>query len=180
MVSNSHLKYAKALAKVAGEQNALKEVMHDLDGLLRLLKHKKFNEVFMQITFLDAKAKDELIDKTFKGKVQDVTLNLLKLLAKAKKLGLIPKICEIYRKLYHEATGMVDVMVRSARELDKDEEHALKEKLQQKIGKPLSLRFEQDPKLIGGTQIYEGGYLTDFSVQNYLQSLQQHLMMNHS
>ena len=175
ITSNVQIKYAQALLKVADRLQVAENVLQNLKALADLLKNKKLAELLVKISFTSNEAKTKVIEATFQGKVHELVLNLLKILALRKRLNLIPKIYEIYRRIYHEAKGMTEITVRAARALTPAEEQKLTAKLLQK-NTLATVQFEHKPELIGGVQLYEDGYLTDYSVQNYLQTLQHHLL----
>lgn len=176
IASGSHLNYAQALYKVAEKNGAAGQVLADLEALTVLLKDAKLNGLMKKIAYLEQAKLRQLIALTFNGKIQEWTLNAITLLCGAKKIWLLPRVVEAYRQIYYEAKGMVEVLVCAIRKLHKAEELGLTEKFEKKLKKPVSVRFEENPQLIGGVQIFERGHVTDFSLKNYLDYLRRHLM----
>lgn len=174
--NGSHLKYARALYRVATGSGVEERVLEDLEDLSSLLKSRSFAELINKIMYMEGTKLSQLLTSVFKGKIQKVTLNCLIVLALSKKLGIVPRVAVAYRQMYHSEKNIPDLLIRSARKLDKEEESKLKDGLQKKYGKPVAVRFEESSELIGGMQIYENGTVTDYSMQNYLSTLRQHLM----
>jgi F-type H+-transporting ATPase subunit delta len=174
--ATSHIQYANALHRVATNAKSEDRVLRDLESLKDFFADEKFKAVLKQITHLEKNALQKIIIETFGEKVDPVTLNLLVLLARGRKLGMIPKIFDAFSNVFHTAKNISEIKICTARPLDNEEELQIIDKLQQKLDKPVSVRFRQDAKLIGGIQIYERGYLTDLSISNYLITLKKHLM----
>lgn len=176
IASTSHLKYGKALYNVAKDANVEDKVLNDMESLAHAFENGALRKLMVEVCYLAASAQEKVLSVTFHGKVQEITMNLLVLLARAKKLSLVPQVAEIYRKTYHEMKGIQAVTVRSARKLAPEETQKLMKSLEEKLKKSLDVRFEEDPSLIGGVQIFEGSKLSDYSVKNYLETLKKHLL----
>ncbi len=171
-----YLKYGKTLYDVAAKHQSEAAVLQDLENLAALLHDKKFQSLMLNTSFLPAEEFRKVITSTFEGKIDKHVMNLLVILAKEKRLKFLPKINNVYRKEYHAAKGIMDLTVRTAIKLDPQGVSTVIKKLEDQYKKPVSVRFEIDETLIGGIQIYEKGYLTDFSIKNYLKTLHDHLM----
>lgn len=176
MASNSHLIYGKALHRVTFKKGVEDAVLKDLEELAVIFQEKRFKELLHLASGMEKVKLDTVIVNTFEKKVEEITLNLLRTLAGARKLALLPKIYDAYRRLYFAAKGIQEIVLASAHKLNKEQENELVEKLQSKKGKAISVRFKENPDLIGGIQIYEQGYLTDYSVKNYLAELKKKLL----
>jgi F-type H+-transporting ATPase subunit delta len=68
--------------------------------------------------------------------------------------------------------------VTSAVPLTKDEQAALREKLQTRFNQPLDLRFEVEPSLLGGVRVRVGDEVIDGSVKSKLDALAQSLVQS--
>ena len=111
----------------------------------------------------------------FEGGLHSISINSV-LLSRSKKLELIPKIYEVYSRYYFHGKGISQVKVRTARKLAAEEENRLIERLIQTGDRKVHVEFEQDPALIAGVQVFEKGFMTDYSVRNYLESLKKVLL----
>lgn len=151
-------------------------MLKDLEHLAGLYKDEGFRNLISKISFADASALNKALMATFKSHVSEITMNLLMLLAAGRKLALVPKIADYFGKIYHEAKGMVEVTVKTAHKVEKDMEDKIAKKLAEKHKKEVTVKFEHDAKLIGGMQVFERGYVTDYSVANYLETMRKALM----
>ncbi len=68
--------------------------------------------------------------------------------------------------------------VTSAVPLTKDEQAALREKLQAHFHQPLDLRFEVEPSVLGGVRVRVGDEVIDGSVKSKLDALAQSLVQS--
>ncbi len=176
ITSGSHLKYAKALSRVAAKNDVAADVLHDLEALTKIFSGDGFKKTLKKIAYLEKSALAKLLQNVFAERVNPVTMNLLVLLGQKRKLAILPSILEAYARSYHEEKGIRAVTVCSARKLDSEEELAVIDKLQAKFDRPVSAKFASNADLIGGLQIYEKGYLTDCSVKGYLGQIEKALM----
>jgi len=170
-----HITIAQSLLRTAVTHKMEVKVAADMEGLLNLSQQTTWKGLAQQLNFLAPDDAKKILHAAFHGKVQEVTLNLLFLLAEQHALQYLGKIAVVYRKNYHDAKGIKEITIRTAREFSPQEQLAFVQKLQAKKNGPVTVKFEVDAKLIAGAQIYENSYVTDYSVKNYLETLQKHL-----
>jgi F-type H+-transporting ATPase subunit delta len=101
--------------------------------------------------------------------------NLVRLLAEARRLPLLPEIVALYEHHRAEAEKVIDVHVRSAIELGQAQQDMLSAALKQKLGREVRLHQELDPDLIGGAVIRAGDQIIDGSVKERLNQLAEAL-----
>lgn len=176
IATNAHFRYAEALIRTAKKLNADEALLHDLKSLSECFKDPEFKTVFKGLSYLKKDQMEAVIKETFREKVQPITMNLIILLARSRKLMLLPKIYAVYSRYYFHGKGIEQITIRTARKLSGDEESRLVEKLIQKNDKKVHVEFESDPSLIAGTQVLQKGFITDYSVKNYLETLKKQLL----
>ncbi len=172
---NFHIKVGQSLVRSATAAKSEDKVAADMEGLTNLMKDKNFKVLLQSVSYLPDAAAQKVLHSTFHGKVNELTLKLLNALARQKALKYIPKIADIYRRGYHDAKGIKEITIRTAREFSPQEQLSFVQKIQANKKHPVTVKFEVDPALVAGAQIYENSYLTDYSVKNYLETLQKHL-----
>jgi len=174
----SHLKYARALLNTAKKADAEEQVMKDLSQLNSCFRDEQFKVTLKKIAYLEKSRLQKMLEGAFQGKLHRISLNLLVLLARARKLPMLPQVFDAYAQAFHQAKGIHEYTVRTARKLTNDEEVAMIDRLQNKIDKPVHVTFEHNAGLIGGMQIFERGHVTDYSIQNYLQMMKKQMLTN--
>jgi ATP synthase F1 delta subunit len=176
IATNSHIKYANALHKVALKAGSEQKVLHDLEGLSALYTDPGFISAMKKIAFLEWGRLENALKGAFKDAVSPLTMNLIVLLGRARKLPLLPRVHDAYSHLYHEEKKVEEVKICTARKLSGEEEQMYIERLQQSLDKPVSVKFDADARLIGGVQVFRRGYVTDMSIRNYLETIKKHLL----
>lgn len=175
-VSDSHIKYAKAIFSLATKQGIEENVLKQLEELSDLYHEEKFLDLIKSFTFIDTAKGQMILKEVFEKHVEKIIFNLIDSLFLSRKLTLIPRIYEIYRRIYHQKNNIADITLITARQLSKDEESLMEKTISAKKTNRISLTYKVNPVLVGGVQYYEGGYLTDLSIQNYLQTIKKHLI----
>lgn len=175
-VSDSHIKYAKAIFNLASRKGIEEKVLKQLGELAEFYNDEKFFTLIKSLTFLEASVGQKLLKEVFEKNLEPTVFNLIILLFQNRRLTLLPRINQNYRKIYHHNKGIADITLITAREISNDEKAAYEKLLTSKRNTKISVTYEVNPALIGGVQYYEGGYLTDLSIRNYLQSLEKHLI----
>jgi F-type H+-transporting ATPase subunit delta len=87
------------------------------------------------------------------------------------RMRLLPAIRDQLRELVDRMAGRVEALVVSARPLDAAQQERLREVLARRVGASVTLRLQQDPKLIGGLVVRLGDLLLDGSVRTQLENL---------
>lgn len=174
-IGNFHIQVGQGLLRSATASGVEDKVAADLEGLAGMMNDKNFKILLQSVSYLPEAAAQKVLHSTFHGKVNDLTLKLLYALAMQKALKLLGKVADVYRRNYHAAKGIKEITVRTAREFSPQEQLSFVEKIRSKKKHQMTVKFEIDPTLVAGAQIYEDSYLTDYSVKNYLETLQKHL-----
>lgn len=101
---------------------------------------------------------------------------LVELLVERRRVGLLPRVAEAYRRLLYARWGIVEAEVVSAVPLTEAERDALRERLEQLAGRRVELRERVDPGLLGGLVVRIGDRLYDASVRGRLERLRTQLI----
>ena len=98
--------------------------------------------------------------------------NTLQLMAKNRRLFVLPQLVTRLRDLIADHRGEVTADVTSAVALNDDQQNRLRDTLAQKTGKSVKLNTRVDETLIGGMIVKLGSQMIDSSVRSKLASLQ--------
>ncbi|MHB1156327.1 MAG: ATP synthase F1 subunit delta [Phycisphaerales bacterium] len=151
--------------EVGDELSQIGRLLRDQPDLGRLLLHPTIN--------IDKHQK--IIDQIFRGRVTDLTCNLLQVLRKKGRLDQLGAIIASYRNLLKERRGEVDVDVTSAKPLDADTLAAITRQLAASLGSTPVVHARIDEKIIGGLKIRIGDQLLDGSVATQLARIKRQL-----
>src|SRR5579884_394504 len=99
--------YANAVMELARDAGADKVVMEDLKSVKQVVGQTPDFDIVLRHPGVSPQEKKQLIISIFGGKVNDLTLRLLELLADRRRLELIPYIESEYLKLWREKQNIV-------------------------------------------------------------------------
>src|ERR1051325_7488669 len=107
-------RYALALLGVAEEVKKLEEVSADMASLERLTKTSREFLVFLRSAVISVERKKALLKELLQGRVSDVTLKFVALLASKSRERLLPEIIKQFEKLRDDHMGILTVTLRTA------------------------------------------------------------------
>lgn len=106
----------------------------------------------------------------------EVADRFITLLARQRRLRLLPRIASELERLIAEQGGPLVVKVRSAQALDAAMDAALTKNLEKSLGRSVKLRHIHEAKLLNGVKIQVGDKLIDNAMSSRLTSLKAHLL----
>ena len=171
-------RYAEAALEAAREKGLADTVLRDLqraatlfpqvDGLLDTLKNPA----------MPMDRREDLIGKVARAAgFNTLTANLLKLLLRNGRLGLLDAIMAGYTEALDQERGIVRARVITAKPLPLQHGLKLSEALKRHLGaKRVILEKVVDPEILGGVRVVVGDRVFDMSVQGYLKNLKQRLL----
>jgi F-type H+-transporting ATPase subunit delta len=168
--------YAEALYEAAAGANAQAAARADVESLQKVLQeYPKFGRLLADPKG-DLQAREEMLRRTFEGRVEAMTLNFLLVLSRRWRLGDLAAILGAYVELDNaRRLGRREVEVVSATDLD----GGLLEQIRQGIaswgGFEPVVRVKQDPSLLGGLMIRIGDQQVDATVKGQLERLREQL-----
>lgn len=116
-------------------------------------------------------------DKTGKDR-EEIAYQLIKLLARQRRIKIIPRIISALERLIAEAGGPAVVKVKSARAMDEQTSSELKQQLEKSLNRKVQIRRQAAPKILAGAKIQIGDQLIDNSLASRLNDLKQQLLTN--
>lgn len=164
-------KYAESLLEVAKVQGVSQSVYSDLLEIKQALVNDSTFASFAEDPKVSKEARIAFVTETFKG-VDTPLLNLLKILADRKQLGLIPGIVDAFVEYYNNANQQAKMKVESVYPLSSEELDELGKVFIEKTGyKKLLIENVINESLIGGIRTTIGTTVYDGSVINELNQL---------
>ena len=104
----------------------------------------------------------QILDDSFRGKVEPYVLNFLKILTEKGYMRHFSDCVEVYRELYNRDNGILPVTAVTAVAMTVQQRAKLAAKLQQITGKHIELITKLDPNVLGGMRLdYDGKRLDD-------------------
>lgn len=169
-------RYASALFGAASKSNAVDAVESDLGLVGYALESSPALWDAMVSPIIPPAKKRQILGDIFEGKVHEITLAYLRLLADKRREEAIRQTESEYVILANEARGIVLAEVTSATPLDEDQEARLVSKLSATTGKQIQLSKRVDLSAIGGVLVRIGDTVIDGSVRGQLAALREQLL----
>jgi F-type H+-transporting ATPase subunit delta len=153
---------SKAVAKVESDLSAFEKMLASSPDLDRLIKSPVFSadDQFKSIAAIADKAK-----------ISGLTGNFLRVVARNRRLFVIPGIIAAFRRIAAEARGEVSADVTSAHPLTPAQQTELKAALKSVAGKDVAINVTVDPTLLGGLIVKMGSRQIDTTLKTKLNSL---------
>jgi F-type H+-transporting ATPase subunit delta len=162
--------YAQAVFETASEESKLNE-WSEMLGLLDSIVSDAQMQAVLSNPKLDAAALTDFVLGVSGDSLNETGSNLVKVLADARRLAILPEINNLFEQLKAEAEGVIEVTVTSAYELAADQQAAISEAMAKRLGRKVEITSDIDDSLIGGVVIRAGDSVIDASVKGRLKAL---------
>jgi F-type H+-transporting ATPase subunit delta len=167
-------RYATALFSLGKEEKTLDRFETDLLGLHDCIeKSKDFQRMIASPVYKRIEQQKAIIAISKKIKCSKNIQNLLNLMAKKRRLFVLPNLIEDFRGLMENERGEVRAEVISARDLTKVQRSELEQKIKSSIGKEIKLNVKVDETVLGGLVIKVGSKMIDTTIKSKLVKLQK-------
>ena len=168
-----HARYANAVYTSASKANKLDQVEGELLAIQNTASTSPAFAQFLENPLISRDDKEKMVTDMLKGKVSDVTLNLMTTLAGNARLSETSKIVDTYVQQMKAARGEVSATIISADPLTKAQTDAVASAMKNQIGKgkKVVLSTEVDPSILGGLQVQIGDQFLDLSVKSRIDEL---------
>lgn len=166
--------YAKALFELTEELGTTERVREDV-----IAARGAFSENPDYVKLLDTPAlkKEDriaLVDTAFSS-LDEMLVNLIKLVSEARETYAIDKLFMAYLEKYDASRGIERVSAITACAMDKAQLVAMKEKLEKMTGKTVVIENTVDPSILGGVRLRYMGRQLDGSLGTRLKVFEQKL-----
>ncbi len=163
--------YAQGLYALAKEENLTGSILEELTVLKQSFDREPAFVQLLSVPNLPKQERLDILDRSFRGKVQPYVLNFLKILTEKGYIRHFSDCCAAYRARYNEDHGILVVKAVSAVALSDLQKQQLSEKLQAITGKTVELNCRIDPGVLGGIRLDYDGKQVDGTMQNRLESM---------
>lgn len=166
-------RYALALLGVAEEMKKLDEVSRDLASIEKLGKELHEFVVFLRSPVVNNEKKKRTLNEIFQGKIGEITMKFVLLLASKGREGLLPEVIQQFYKLRDTRLGILHVTTRTAVKFKPEQEKQLVAQLEAATKKKVRLTYVVDPSLMGGFVVQHDDTVWDASVRHQLEALRE-------
>ena len=169
-------RYAITLLEAAEETGAIELVQRDVEQLVGVVSQSQELAEFLVNPLVGPQVQANALQQIFSGKVEELTLNFLRLMATRGRAAITGTALESFLELVAERKGVVSAEVRAAVELSPEQRQRLQERLEQYTGKTVRLEARVDASVRGGVVARVGDTVFDGSVNTHLERLRQRLV----
>jgi F-type H+-transporting ATPase subunit delta len=169
-------RYAAALADVALERKNAEKVQRDLNSFAEIYFSSSDLRTTLESPAINREIKNNVIEAIAeKMGLDSAVRNFVFLVVDHRRAEMLPEIQAAFRSELNLRLGIEEAEVTSARELTAAEKKELTSVLEQRTGKKIEARFEQNKTLLGGAVVKLGSTIYDGSVREQLNRLREQL-----
>lgn len=169
-------RYAKALLRLARQQQTLVAVRADVNALQALLESAPdFHRFVTESIGLDEE-RINVIRTLFSGNVQDATLKSLLYMESSHRMPLLPGMIVAFQRMHDELQNIRHLDIVSAIALSDTQKQVLEDKFAKKLGGSVMATHRINPKLLAGFRVRAGDTIFDATVDTQLRQLRRAMM----
>ena len=165
-------RYAKSLIQLAQENGKLDEVINDIKSIDRAFEGSRDLKLMFRSPIIPADKKQNIVDKLFKGKVNDILYRFMTLMISKGREKHFHEMVESFILQFNEIKNITPVTITSAIKLDAGLVQSILSSLKnkEKLGE-IELTEVIDESIIGGFILTYGDKMIDSSVTRNLGGL---------
>jgi len=169
-------RYTKALMSIAQENNTTEKISNDLKEVVELFEKNSDIEGFFVSPIVKKEDKKDILEKSFKGKIDENFYNFLSVLVDKNRMYILPAVENIFREKISKMANILEVEAQSVIPLDENMQNILKEKMEKITQKKVILKNKINKEILGGLVLSFDGKVIDGSVKAQLAGLQKQLI----
>lgn len=166
-------RYALSLLSIALEKNMLDTVYNDVKLLISTFNESDELQRVVESPVVRPELKISILDEIFSGKIDKETTNFIHFIIEKRREEILYSVAEKFIELRNEHLGIVELVVKTAFELNDDQKAILKERFEKILNKKTILNFKVDNNLIGGFIAQVGDTVYDASMKHQLELLKK-------
>ncbi len=165
-------RYASALFDLASEDNSVAKTGDALAAFGAMIDASEELKRLISSPVFSAEDQISTIESlAAKAKINGSALNFLKLMAKNRRLSVVPAAISAYQTLVARSKGEVTAEVTSAETLSAKQIADIRAALKATVGSDVALQTKIDPSILGGLIVKVGSRMMDNSLKTKLQNL---------
>jgi len=163
-----HEIYSDVMFELAEDAGLVEQVMDDLDAVTEVMKDEPEFLSLLTLGHVKDDEKAQIVRRVFKGRINDLTLDFLCVLAKRNRMNFVHGIGDRYQVLLDERKNLHRIEVTLAKEPTDEQTEKMKADIRDALNAEIKLSVNIDPDIIGGIIIKKGDLMVDNSVRTIL------------
>ncbi len=165
--------YAEALFELAVQANVTQETSEGVETVISALMQMPEYRALLASPAISKEERLAALDTAFRGKIPDILLAILRMMVSRGHVSALNGMARDYEELARGYRGESMAVVTSAVPLKEAETVALREKLEKKLARKITLQCQVNPDLIGGIRVEVDGRVIDGSIRNKLDEIKE-------
>ena len=167
--------YGEALYTLAREEGLCETILQQLKVLDSCFAAEPDFVRLLGAPNLPKTERCQILDDSFRGKVEPYVLNFLKILTEKGYMRSFSDCVGAYRELFNRDNGILPVTAVTAVPMTEKQVQSLTMKLQQITGKRIELMSKLDPNVLGGMRLDYDGKRVDDTVAHRMDAVRNML-----
>lgn len=174
--SKINVRYAKAFFMLAKEKGLTSELRNDAVLVASVCAESSEFSFLLESPVVKTSQKMKVFRSVFSGKVNELTLNFLLLIAGNKREKNIPGIFRYLEDLYRQEEGVKSAVLTSAQPLADEVADEIRKILEKELKAKIELSQRVDESLIGGFVLRVDDKQFDASISTQLKKIKEQLL----
>ena len=168
-------RYAEAAFGAAKAEGVVEETLEQLSLIGGLIREQAGLRQLLFNPDVDPQDKVGVLERVLKGTWSALVRAFVQMVVSAWRAEHLPQIVDAFAALVERDQGRLRVVVRTARPVPDAVLDRLRTQLERQEHKQIDVTTEEDPKLLGGLQVFLDHRVIDSSVQRQLRDLRERL-----
>lgn len=165
--------YAKAMFNAAKELGKIEVIKNDFNTIYSSLLADKVALSFFTSTFIDGKAKIDILKNVYRDNIAEETFNLLSILIERDLINILFAIIVEYENLCNKYYNILSAKIISSSEIENIED--LKSFIRSMFDKEVYFTIEIDESILGGIIVQIEDMVYDYSMRRLLEDVRNSL-----
>ena len=165
--------YAEALFELAVQADVTQETSEGVETVISALMQMPEYRALLASPAISKEERLNALDTAFRGKIPDILLAILRMMVARGHVSALSGMARDYEELARGYRGESMAVVTSAVPLKEAETVVLREKLEKKLARKITLQCQVNPDLIGGIRVEVDGRVIDGSIRNKLDEIKE-------
>ncbi len=165
--------YAEALFELAVQADVTQETSEGVETVISALMQMPEYRALLASPAISKEERLNALDTAFRGKIPDILLAILRMMVSRGHVSALSGMARDYEELARGYRGESMAVVTSAVPLKEAETVVLREKLEKKLARKITLQCQVNPDLIGGIRVEVDGRVIDGSIRNKLDEIKE-------
>ena len=170
-MKNLSKEYARALFEFSREENIENAIFEEFAMISKMFEDNPAYIKILSSQIIGKNEKNNIIDSTFKSRINNYLLNFLKIMAENRQICFLSECFKEYESIYDKNNNILKVTAHTCVSMNQTQIKKLILKLESITKKKVFISNKIDSSLMGGIKISYDEKCIDLSLENYFEKL---------